>query len=155
MKTQRSQPPVGNDADPRPYVAMSSPPSAIPARVRIGSANDVYDQLSDIRGEDREHFVVFDLNVRHGVIARRIVHIGTLTGVEAHPREIFKPAIVNSAAAVVIAHTHPSGNATPSQADLEITRRLREVAELCGIPLLDHVVVAIDSYISLAERNWR
>ena len=108
MKTERSQSPVGNDADPRPYVAMSSPPSAIPALVRIGSANDVFDQLSDIHGEDREQFVVFALNVRHGVIARRIVHIGTLTGVEVHPREIFKGAIVNSAAAVIVAHNHPS-----------------------------------------------
>jgi DNA repair protein RadC len=155
MKTQHSQPPVGNDIDPQPYLPISSPPIANPARVRLGGANDVNEQLSDIRGEDREHFVVFDLNVRHGVIARRTVHIGTLTGVEVHPREIFKGAIINSAAAVIVAHNHPSGDPSPSRADIEMTGRLREVGDLCGIPLLDHVVVGINGYVSLAERNWR
>ena len=155
MKTQRSQPPVGNDVDPQPYLPISSPPIANPASVRLGGANDVNEQLSDIRGEDREHLVVFDVNVRHGVIARRTVHIGTLTGVEVHPREIFKGAIINSAAAVIVAHNHPSGDPSPSRADIEMTGRLREVGELCGIPLLDHVVVGINGYVSLAQRNWR
>jgi DNA repair protein RadC len=155
MTTQPSQLPVGNDVDTQPYLAISSPPIAYPARVRLGGANDVNEQLSDIRGEDREHFVVFDLNVRHGVIARRTVHIGTLTGVEVHPREIFKGAILNSAAAVIVCHNHPSGDPTPSRADIEMTGRIREVGEVCGIPLLDHVVVAPNGYVSLAERNWR
>jgi DNA repair protein RadC len=155
VKTQRSLLPTGNDADPQLYLPSSSPPIAISSRVRLAGATDVYEQLSDIRGEDREHFVVFDLNVRHGLIARRLVHVGTLTGVEVHPREIFKGAIINSAAAVIVAHNHPSGDPSPSRADIDMTGRLRQVGDICGIPLLDHLVVALEGYISLAERNWR
>jgi DNA repair protein RadC len=155
MRTQHHQPPAGNDADPQLYLPISNPPAASPSRPYLLSAKDVYEQLGDIRGEDREHFVVFDLNVRHGVLARRTVHVGTLTGVEVHPREIFKGAIVNSAASLIVAHNHPSGDPSPSRADIEMTGRLRQVGELCGIQLLDHLVVALTGYISLAERNWR
>jgi DNA repair protein RadC len=107
-----------------------------------------------IRKADREHFVVFDLDVRHRIIARRVVHIGTLSGVEVHPREVFRDAIVNASAAVILAHNHPSGDPTPSRQDLEITARLRQVGELLGITVLDHVIVADDGFVSLADRGW-
>jgi DNA repair protein RadC len=72
-----------------------------------------------------------------GDLTRREPSTGTLTGVDCHPREIFKPAIACSAAAIIVAHNDPSNNPTPSRANLELTTRLREVGELVGIPLLD------------------
>jgi DNA repair protein RadC len=135
------------------YRAQSRPPRRALGR-QLHSSGDVYTQLVSIRRADREHFVVFDLDVRHRIIARRVVHIGTLSGVEVHPREVFRDAIVHGAAALILAHNHPSGDPTPSRQDLEITSRLRQVAELVGITILDHVVVAADGFVSLAERGW-
>jgi DNA repair protein RadC len=103
----------------------------------------------------QEHLVAFDLNARHQVLERRVVHIGSLTGVEVHPREVFRGALINAAAAMIIAHNQPTGDPAPSRQDIELTRRLREVGDLLGIAVLDHVVVAADGYISLAERDWR
>jgi len=155
MKTPRTSTATGNDADTEPYRPQSAPTIARPTALRLASAQDVYAALADLRAEDREHFVVFDLDVRHRVIARRIVHIGTLTGVEVHPREVFKPAIVNSAAAIIIAHNHPSGDPSPSRQDIELTGRLRETGTLVGIEILDHLVVAAAGYVSFAEEYWR
>jgi DNA repair protein RadC len=145
----------GQDVAPQLYLPMSDTKSINIKKQRIGCALDVFAQLSDVRSHMQEHFVVLDLNVRHHLLERRIVHIGTLSGVEVHPREVFRGAIVNSASAIIIAHNHPSGDPSPSRQDLDLTQRLRDVGELCGIPLLDHVVVAADGYVSLAERNWR
>jgi DNA repair protein RadC len=145
---------TGNDIDEQAYVPQSAPPPPS-ALIRLSSAGDVYRNLANIRTKDREHFVAFFLNVRHRVIRRRTIAIGTLTGVDCHPREVFKPAIACAAAAIIVAHNHPSNDPTPSRADLDLTTRLREAGELVGIPLLDHVVVCADGFISLAERNWR
>jgi DNA repair protein RadC len=147
--------PTSRDAEQQLYLPMSDVSMLRLQRKRLGSASDVFEQLGDIRSHRQEHFVAFDLTVRHGMIARRIVHIGTLTGVEVHPREVFREAIINSAAALIIAHNHPSGDPTPSRQDIELTQRLREVGELLGITLVDHVVVAECGYISFAERGWR
>lgn len=98
---------------------------------------------------------MFDLDGRHRVIARRLVAIGTLSTVETHPREVFRQAIANGAAAVVLAHNHPSGDVVPSAADIEITVRVRQVGELIGIAVLDHVVVTAGGFTSIAGRGWR
>ncbi len=145
-----------NDAVTEPYTAVSKPPTENPRRgARLSCSEDVYQAMFDLKDADREHFVAFDLDARHRLIARRIVHIGTLTGVEAHPREIFRGAMINSAAAIILAHNHPSGNPDPSRQDIDITARLREVGDLCGISVLDHVVVATDGFVSLRERGWK
>ena len=149
-----------HDADPTParrpprYLAISAPPPPIAGR-RIATARDVYDLLPELRAEGREHFVSFALNVRHHVIHKRILAIGSLTGVEVHPREVFRQAIIDGAAALIFSHNHPSGDPTPSRPDVELTGRLREVGEVCGIAVLDHVIVAIDGFVSLAERGWK
>jgi DNA repair protein RadC len=135
------------------YTPVSCPPTTL-VRKRLACATDVWADLIHVRAIMQEHFVVYDLDVRHRVIAMRIVHVGTLTGVEVHPREVFRGAILNSAAALVLAHNHPSGDPSPSRQDLELTGRLREVGELCGITVLDHVIVAADGFTSLAERGW-
>jgi DNA repair protein RadC len=154
MKTPRTNTATGNDVDTEPYRPQSEPKIARATTPRLSSAQDVYEALTDLRAEDREHFVAFDLDVRHRIIARRVVHVGTLTSVDVHPREVFKPAIVNSAAAIIIAHNHPSGDPSPSRQDIELTERLRETGTLVGIAILDHVVVAAEGYVSFAERYW-
>lgn len=137
--------------------ALYTPGSREPApcaRPRLASANDVWLQLSEFHAAAQEHFVVFDLDVRHRVIAKRVVHVGTLTGVEVHPREVFRAAIHNAAAAIIIAHNHPSGDVTASRQDLDITQRLKTTGELVGIPVLDHIVFSADGYQSFADRGW-
>ena len=149
---------AGCEPDQAPsYAAQSSTASVSDAgkRPRIASAADVASHCRDIASEDREHFVVFDLDVRHRVLARRVVAIGALTGVEVHPREVFKGAVIASAASVILVHNHPSGDTTPSRQDLEMTKRLQDAGELLGIAVLDHVVVGSDGWTSLAERGWR
>lgn len=133
------------------------PESRIPARVgkQIRSAGDVFAEMDDLRAADREHFVAFDLNVRNRIIARRVISIGSAVGCDAHPREVFKNAILNGACAMILSHNHPSGEPTPSRADIDLTARLREAGELLGITILDHVVVAAEGFVSLSERGWK
>jgi len=102
-----------------------------------------------------EEFWAVALDVRHRVQSEHCLARGSLTGVEIHPRDVFRPLIRQATAAVIFCHNHPSGDPAPSRADVELTARLREVGDLCGIPVLDHVVVGWEGYASLAERNWR
>lgn len=102
-----------------------------------------------------EEFWAIALDVRHRVLLDRPLARGSLSAVEIHPRDVFRPLIRAGAAAVIFCHNHPSGDSAPSRADIEITARLREVGDLCGIAVLDHVVVAADGYSSFAERGWR
>ncbi len=102
-----------------------------------------------------EEFWALGLDVRHRVQTEQCLARGSLTGVEIHPRDVFRPLIRQAVAAVIFVHNHPSGDPAPSRADIELTARLREVGDLCGIPVLDHVVVGWEGYTSLAERNWR
>ncbi|MGH7965431.1 MAG: JAB domain-containing protein [Candidatus Binatia bacterium] len=90
---------------------------------------------------DREHLVVLLLNSKNRLLGINTVSIGSLSSSLAHPREVFKPAILANAAAVILGHNHPSGDPTPSAEDLALTRRFKEAAELLGIRLLDHIIV--------------
>ena len=102
-----------------------------------------------------EEFWVLGLDVRHRVVIDRCVARGTLTSVEVHPRDTFRQLIQAGAAAALFCHNHPSGDPTPSPDDIALTARLREAGEICGIRVLDHIIVAEDGYESLAARNWR
>jgi len=89
----------------------------------------------------QEAFYVIPLNRKNRPLGRILITLGTLTGTLAHPREVFRPAILASAAAIVVSHNHPSGNPEPSVADIQITRVLREASKAVDMPLLDHVIV--------------
>jgi len=119
----------------------------------VRGPESVYELTRDIRAMNREHFVGFYLNSRNQVLKREIISIGSLNASIVHPREVFLPAVAMSAASVVLAHNHPSGDPTPSEEDLAITRRLLEAGRILGIDLLDHVVVARESYASFKERR--
>jgi DNA repair protein RadC len=115
----------------------------------VDSPEAVVGLLGDIRGKSQEHLVLLTLDGANRLISRHTITIGTLTASLVHPREIFAPAIADRAAAIVLAHNHPSGDLTPSQADKETTFRIKEVALTVGIPLSDHIVVTKDGYRSI------
>jgi DNA repair protein RadC len=123
------------------------------AAALVRGPETVFDLTRDIRGANREHFVGFYLNSRNQVLRREIISIGSLNASIVHPREVYQPAIAVSAASLILAHNHPSGDPTPSEEDLAITRRLVEAGRILGIDILDHVVVAKDAYASFKERK--
>ena len=115
-------------------------------------AADVFRYLRPrLGGMVQEVFCVLALDARNNLIAEIEVARGTLTAVEVHPREVFRPLVRQAAAAAVVAHNHPSGDPRPSEEDLELTARLRRAGDLLGIPILDHVVIGAEGYVSLAE----
>lgn len=124
-----------------------------PDRAAIVSPRAVFEALSDeLAGLEREAFVVLLLDGKHRLRRSEIVSLGTLTTSLVHPREVFRPAIVGAAAAIVVAHNHPSGDPEPSAEDLAVTRRLLRSGHLLGVPLLDHVVLGDQRWVSLRER---
>ncbi len=107
-----------------------------------------------IGDNDREEFIVLLLDTRYRVIGVHSVALGTLSLCIVHPREVYKAAILSNACAIVLAHNHPSGDATPSKEDLDITKRLTEAGRLLGISVLDHVIIGAErSYYSLADNG--
>ncbi len=101
----------------------------------------------------REVFRVALLDAQNGLLRDCVVSEGTLSASLVHPREVFKPAIVESAAAVILLHNHPSGDPTPSREDVRLTRQLVECARLLDLRVHDHVVIGRGRYASLAERG--
>jgi len=115
----------------------------------IRTAEDVYAYLTDMRSLPKEQLRGLYLDTHNKVIHQEVVSIGTINSNIVHAREVFRPALEYGAAAVVLAHNHPSGVSTPSVADIQITKRLVEAGKIIGIDLLDHVVIARDSYSSI------
>ena len=106
------------------------------------------------RGRQREVFAALFLDNRHRVIGFEELFLGTIDGATVPPREVVKRALARNAAAVIVAHNHPSGVAEPSDADRRITERIRESLALVDIRVLDHIVVGDIEVVSLAERGW-
>jgi DNA repair protein RadC len=120
---------------------------------RIISAKMVYETLHEFRDKKQEHFLVMTLDGASHIINVRTVFIGTLTQSIVHPREVFADAIADRAASIIVAHNHPSGTLRASHADIQITERLKEVAKLVGIDLLDHVIISHTGYFSFADEG--
>jgi DNA repair protein RadC len=110
------------------------------------SPKDVWEQMSDVRGSKKEHFVVFYLDSRNQEIHKEIVSIGTLNESLVHPREVFEGAIKNNAASIIIAHNHPSGDLEPSEADIEITKKLIHAGKILDIKIVSHILVTKDKW---------
>lgn len=103
---------------------------------------------------DREVFSALLLDAKNRLLRAVTVSVGTLTASLVHPREVYKAAIRHSAASIILAHNHPSGDPTPSREDIEITERLAEAGRVLGIDLLDHVVLGSDGrFESLREQG--
>jgi DNA repair protein RadC len=122
------------------------------ARPRIAGPGDAYDLLAPtMRDLPHEEFRILLLNTQHAVTREITVTRGVLDGAVVHPREVFRPAISESAAAVLLVHNHPSGDPTPSAEDRAVTRQLAGAGEIVGIPVLDHVVIGDGRYVSFVE----
>lgn len=109
---------------------------------------------SQLADEEREIFVVIFLDNQHRVLKHSRLFSGTLSHVEVHPREIVREAIKVNAAAVILAHNHPSGHAEPSKSDRLITERVVKCCQFMDIRVLDHLVIGRGEYVSFAERGW-
>ncbi len=110
-------------------------------RCFVRNSQDAYEILKDISKRKQEHIVALFLNSRFEVLERRVICIGSLDGVSILPRDIIIPALELNANSIVMAHNHPSGDATPSMEDEDITRRIKDGLELVGLNLLDHIVI--------------
>ena len=119
----------------------------------ITSPADVLGLLTDIKDRRKEYFVALFLNARNQVICRENVSVGSLNASLVHPREVFVPAVGSSAASVILAHNHPSGDVTPSREDIELTRRMVQAGEIMGIEVLDHLIVGSERFLSMKEAN--
>lgn len=116
----------------------------------IRSGKDVYEYLLDMRSLSKEHLRGIYLNNHYKVIHDEVISIGTVNSSIIHPREVFKPGIEYGAAAVILAHNHPSGVVEASAADVEVTKQLVAAGKLIGIHLIDHVIIGPDSFVSVA-----
>ena len=120
----------------------------------IKTAKDVFEHCSPkLSSSDREHFMILHLDTKNRVIKDEIVSVGALTGTIAHPREVFKSAIKESAHSVILVHNHPSGDPTPSDEDLKMTERLLEAGEILGIKVLDHVIIGKGAWYSIINKE--
>lgn len=117
----------------------------------LRSPSDAADFVRTFLGrKEKEHFVAVLLNARQRIIETMVISVGSLSQVDVHPRELFRDAVRLGAHSMIIAHNHPSGDPDPSEADIELTKRMADVGRLMGIPILDHLVVAPVGHTSLA-----
>ena len=125
-----------------------------PSRPVLSSPEQVFGRygplMEDLR---REVFRIALLDAQNGLLRDRVISEGTLSASLVHPREVFKPAILESAASVILLHNHPSGDPTPSREDIRLTRQLVECAHLLDLRINDHVIVGHGTYVSLAEKG--
>lgn len=121
---------------------------------RIESPKDLVDYLTQLIGfEKQEHFIVLFLNQKNQVISSKILFVGTLTNASVHPREIFKEALRIGCAKIICAHNHPSGDPSESDADIQITESIVACGKIVSIPVLDHIIVSKNSFISFRQKR--
>ena len=114
-------------------------PTVVPV---ISCPEEVLPFVWDIREKDKEHFVCLYLNARNQMIHKEVISIGSLSASIVHPREVFGFAISRFAASIILSHNHPSGDASCSKDDIELTRRLKNAGEIMGIEVIDHIIVS-------------
>lgn len=110
--------------------------------------------MEEMRNLKQEHFVVLFLNTKNQIIHRQTIFIGSLNASIVHPREVFREAVRRSAASIICAHNHPSGDPSPSQEDIQVTKRLVDSGKMMGIELLDHLIIGDRKFISLKEKGY-
>lgn len=119
----------------------------------LDSPESVFDLLQDLRHEKQEKFVAMYLTSKNGLIARHVIHTGTLNMSLVGTREVFREAVREGAASLIVAHNHPSGDPTPSPEDVSVTKSLLAAGELMDIPLLDHIVIGHHGFVSLRRKG--
>jgi len=121
---------------------------------KITCAEDVFNYFHErLKDKKEEHFYVLMLNTQNNIVGEHLVSKGILDASIIHPREIFKPAIKNSASKIILVHNHPSGDPSPSPEDNEITKRLQEAGEGLGIKILDSIIIGKETWGSYRDNN--
>ena len=155
LKMIRQPKPSNEYAVPRYRVTLVRNKRAVPPSSSLTTSVAAAAILGPLfAGLDREQFLVCGLDAKHAIIGVNIVSIGSLTLAIVHPREVFKPLILMNAAAWICAHNNPSDDPAPSEEDRQLTIRLKQGADLLGIPLLDHLVLADAPCYSFAGHGW-
>lgn len=124
-----------------------------PDGLKITFAADVFPLIMNYADRKQEHLLAIALNGASEVIAVRVVSIGVVNRSQVHPREVFADAITDRAAAIIVAHNHPSGPLAPSKEDIDVTQRLKTAGDILGIKLVDHVIFNKKTFYSLLEHN--
>ena len=119
----------------------------------VSAPTDIYGTIRKYGKKKQEHFIVICLNGAHQVIKVKVITIGVLNRCLVHPREVFRPAIINNSSAIIIAHNHPSGNTEPSKDDDQITKMLKEAGTILGIEVLDHLIITETKFYSYLEEG--
>ncbi len=121
-------------------------------KLKINAPEDVYRRLCPIMRESKkECFIELCLDTKNQVIRQDTISIGSLNANIVHPREVFRTALIQSAAHIIVAHNHPSGDPTPSREDIDITKKLVETGKIMGIDVLDHVIIGDGRHFSMKE----
>ena len=121
---------------------------------KIESAKDIFKLLkNDLGNKKKEHFKVLSLDSRNKLISIDNVSVGTINTNLVHPREVFKTAIQHLAVSIILVHNHPSGDTEPSEADLEITKRLIKSGKIMGIDILDHIIITKNKFFSFKDKG--
>ena len=121
-------------------------------KVKLTESKDIYNYMKYLlENKDQEYFYCIYVNTKKEVIERKLLFMGTINRSMVHPREIFKYAYLNSASGIICVHNHPSGDVTPSKADIMLTRDLDEIGTTTGIPIVDHVIIGDNKYYSFID----
>ncbi len=121
---------------------------------KIKTPNEVYDLLYEkLKNEKQENIIILMLNAHNNIIGEELISKGILNASIIHPREIFKPAIKNSASKIIMVHNHPSGDPNPSKNDKEITMKLHNASKILDIELLDHIILGEKKLFSIKENR--
>ena len=119
---------------------------------KVNSPEDVYRRIYPrMREQKKENFIELCLDTKNQIIREEIISIGSLNANVVHPREVFKTALAVSAAHIIVAHNHPSGDPTPSSEDIEVTKKLIEAGKIIGVDVLDHVIIGDGRHFSMKE----
>ena len=127
--------------------------ASILAAVELGPEDAAHYVMPHLRYEQKEHFAVLLLNTKNHILGLRDVSIGSLSASVVHPREVFAMAIRYAAASMILVHNHPSGDPNPSREDLAITDRLVKAGRILDIPVLDHIILGDNRFLSLKEKG--
>lgn len=123
-------------------------------KIKISNPNDIVAVLKQYSACRQEKFILMTLDSAHQVINKHIISVGTAGKTIVHPRDVLYKAVIDNAAACIVAHNHPSGNVQPSEEDHGITKRLLEAFNIMGIQLLDHIVIGKGSHYSFLDHGF-
>jgi DNA repair protein RadC len=123
-------------------------------KIRVGAPEDIAVLfMEEMRHETKESFRILLLNSRNEVMGREVISIGNICGSIVDPRDVFRPAVKRGAASVALVHNHPSGNPRPSEADITVTKKLVEAADILDIKVIDHLIIGDGSFVSFKLEN--